>query len=401
MSIPLFYEARLSFIWVETFPDLLTGGTPTAPLIPLGTWSTFAPFFDGIKAPSLASAPLPPSGLALPWPPLNPRYQHHFWQFYLQLRDPNGVTSKLAWERLVPLRTKIPVSVQSPWPAPTSPTWQIIVDGLLYPHGIALVLMPRLQFESGVSLTSLVDYALDVRHTAALPVTLPNGSTNTLTLDALATVLLTYLRERALGPGATPGTTPFDPQTIVTVVRGDNVLDSLPVQDGSDFHRALEGFCMWSPTWVTDTLADTIKNANLLNGHGNPAGHVVYHRARSRAVWFPRDFTAKKKKFNNRLSCYHRNFTLVSLQTEMLAEMVTLYRSAPALGLTPSDDFKALAKNAATWLGYLYAAFKTANRSFTYNSAGPRAFIEENQLVQTINDARAEFKMTPLAYTAR
>jgi len=150
--------------------------------------------------------------LAPPWPWLKRGDYHHFWRYYFENVEPNGISGAQAWEFLVPLRVNVPVKVGSPWPA-DGPKCRVMVEGFFYPNGVAVVAMARLSFkrnadgndtastsdEPGLSTERALERALQVRWDPCFPVTLTDGTADTMKLDSLAAQLLTYLRERAQG----------------------------------------------------------------------------------------------------------------------------------------------------------------------------------------------------------
>ncbi len=103
----------------------------------------------------------------------------------------------------------------------------------------------------------------------------------------------------------------------------------------------------------------------------------------------------------HKLSCYHRNLTLVTLHTEMLAQVIVSYTDVVDRGETASASFKALAKSAAIRLGYLYSVYQKGSKKYTYTSASPRYYLDEHGYVALVNRVRKEFGMQELSYTPR
>jgi hypothetical protein len=446
-SPPRIFELRISYIWTETFPTLLTGTASDAPMAFLGEKSTYANRYEEIKGqlnqlgerweqeswnlrmehysdPKLLAAQQAklaaeyqkrtsdPELLTFPWPWLGSNYIHHFWQNYFENVKPNQLQGAKAWEYVVPLRINMPVQIGSPWPE-TGPKCRIMVDGLFYPHGVALVIMARLLFkqetdggvtgvnEQGVGLQRMMERALELRRDLVLPVSLPDQTQHKLSLDALASALLDYLHTRALGAHAPQGDRPSQPLSIATVIQGRGGDAMLPVIEDSDLHKVLAGLCNWREDWSqAQDLASPV-TANLLIGSATP-GHMVYHTTRGRAVWMPKYFDSPARRDMHKLSCYHRNLTLVSLQTEMLAQTNVYYTDYLDRGEPAPAALAELARFAAIRLGYLYAALKKGSKKYTYNSASPRFYLEENPpYVDIINQARADFKLSALAYKLR
>lgn len=453
MSIlPRILELRLSFIWTETFPTLLTGTALQAPMAFLGNHDSYTSEYEKIKQQmsdlikqqdeqyeqlySSHDSYDDPKTLAVqeaelkqafqkqlnnsdiltpPWPWLRRNSIHHFWQYYFENVEPNKLGSAQAWEYLVPLRVHIPVQIKSPWP-PDGPKCRVMVDGLFYPHGVAVVIMARILFkrhtdadgttagaeEPGLGPTRTMERALQVRKNLTFPVMLLDGTPDNLKLDALATELLNYLRERALGKGSPQGTRPSEPLTVATVIQGRGGDATLPITPNGDLHKVLEGLCSWKDDWAEQQGLKPLADANLLISN-SPPGHIVYHLARGRAVWMPKYFALPTRRDEHKLSCYHRNLTLVLLQTEMLAQVNVLCTDYLDRGEMPPPMLQSLARFAAIRLGYLYAALKKGGKKYTYNSASPRLYLQENDYVDLINQVRESFnpKLPPLTYKPR
>jgi hypothetical protein len=448
MSIPRILELRISFIYSETFTGLLDGSAAGAPLAALGDPTTHGVKFEEIRQGMIAlekewqeadnklrsdyfDSPIllaakraqllrdyqarlnPPGVLAVPWPWLGRNYIHHFWQYYLENLEPNWLPGYKAWEFVVPMRMRLPVKIGTPWAA-DGPLCKAHAEGFFYPHGVAVVLMLRLLFmkqsdaeggaaaaaEPGVGLARMMDRALQARGNLNFPVTLPGGDHESLKLDALAAVLLNDLRRRALGKDAPQGDRPSQPLTVATVVQGRGWSADLPVVAQSDLHKALEGLCTWKDDWAFQAKLASLEAANLLVGGATP-GHLVYHTERSRAVWMPMYFTSIKRREGHKMSCYHRNLTLVSLQTEMLAQALVYYTDYLDRGEAAPEALKSLARFAAVRIGYLYASLKKGSKKYTYNSASPRVYLKENDYEDLVNQARQDFKLSNLAYTPR
>lgn len=436
MSIPQIHELRLSFIWTETFPSLLANAAPKAKMAFLGDEKSYEAHYEQIKArvksleerkqtetsqletmyrgdsrklkKELANLNREiqgqlndPATLTPPWPWLERNYIHHFWQYYFENTDPNDLSGSQGWEYVVPLRINPPYLVRSPWPK-DGPRIRFIMDGLFYPHGLALVIMMRLLFKKpGVGLFWTMERALQVRKDLNFPVILPDESTPVdLQLDALVADIVDYLHKRVFGDEVSPGDRPVQPMTIATFVQGTGGDAALPIVPNSDLHRVLQGLCSWRDDWQNQQNLADLKQVNLLLDDA-PAGHMVYHLIRGRAVWMPQYFASTSRRDRFKLSCYHRNLTLVSLQTEMLAQLAVIYSDYLDRGETPPAALESLAKQAVIRLGYLYAALKKGSKKYTYNSASPRFYLEENDYVDIINEVRAAYKLKDLFHKAR
>lgn len=442
-TVPRVLELRLSFGWTEIWSALAGSDDDKAPMAFLGDPNSFANRYDQIrqqmidlekerkaqdqalqashtgdkKTLAAKRAQLrrefhaklgDPEILTPPWPWLGRNYAHHFWQYYLGNIEPNNLGGDAAWQYVVPLRVHVPVRIGSPWPAgglKCIPQW----DGLAYPHGVAVVLTLRLLFRSvggaskGLGLRLATDRGLRMLNSEQFPVKWPGAPQEKLKLDLLMNRLLDYLRERALGAGGEQeGSRPTQPiTTTATVVQGGGGDATVPIAATGLEHKALEGLCSWDNQWYKVQPQKSLEEANLLLGQA-PAGHMVYHTKRGRAVWMPDYFNAHSGRDQHKLSCYHRNLTLVTLQTEMLAQAVLLYTDYLDRKQKPPEAVTKLARNAAIRLGDLYENARKGTRKHTYNSASPRSYLEDNKYVEIINQARDSFKekLPPLAYTA-
>jgi hypothetical protein len=448
MSIPRILELRLSFVWTETFPALLVDTASNAPMSYLGSPQKYIQEYEKIRhrmdelksqweegerelkiAYAAGSETLAkktaelketfrkelddPSKPTPPWPWLWRNYIHHFWQYYFENKEPNRLTGEEAWNFVVPLRVSLPVQIGSPWP-PSGPKWRAMFEGLFYQHGVAVILMPRLLFkqqsdngeaaigvkEPGLGLARTMERALQVRKEVNFSVTLPDGTQDSFKLDTVAAALLNYLRERVLGKSAPQGDRPNEPLTVATVIQGRGWNPAVPIAPQSDLHKVLEGLCTWEEDWATNQSLKPLTEANLLVSSSTP-GHMVYHSTRGRAVWMPRFFASTSPRDGHKLSCYHRNLSLVSLHTEMLAQALMYYTDYLDRGEKAPKALESLARCAAIRIGYLYAALKKGSKKYTYNSASPRVYIQENDYKDIINQARQKFELSPLAYSPR
>jgi hypothetical protein len=102
---------------------------------------------------------------------------------------------------------------------------------------------------------------------------------------------------------------------------------------------------------------------------------VLYGSQRARAVWFPDGFAKLK------LSCYHRNLTLLSMQVESLGAAVK--RTVDTAGgnyATFSVPHSQSVVRSARILDKLYGG----NRDATYQSYSAKRQIDESGLLQPI-----------------
>jgi hypothetical protein len=367
------HEFRLSVIWIETLLDLLEGAASQAPASFLGNRFAYSPQFD---APSSGAGGR--LSLERPWPVTQGK---SFWGFYYEDERPlETIGGKQAWQGVTPFRRRL---------GQLQPDWQdarLVREGFLFPHGLAFVV--TLTQRGDFDLTQTGDAALEFRRKPK-SYSDPHGTTS-IRLDDMAAKALSELRAAAFGPTAKVGRQPSEPFTVFTVIRGSNVDPTVPVADGGDIHRLLDGVTGWSPAWASANPPALAKQ-QLPVRKGAAAGDVLYGRSRGRAVWFPGSFTRPGGEIRS-LSCYHRNLALASLQVESLGGLAreTARKLREGEDWSKEDDLKIVARNAVNTLGRLYGG-----RS-TYRSWSLRAQMEQNGLVPDINATRADLNIEPL-----
>jgi hypothetical protein len=373
---------RFSLIFVETNLGLL--GNPEPPKVPLGflgNRDSFANMFD--QAQQKKPVPL---NLAAPWD----KEGMHFWEYYLENKSSLPKTSgATAWRFLVPLRGKVPVkSVKVP--SLTSAEGQCLVESFYYPHGFACVL--TFTVKKTLSLADAVDVAYEIRKDEQLDVEWLSGVKEQLSLKTLAARCLTEIRQSALGPTSSPGTTPVEPFTVFTVLKGKGTVKDLSPKD-KVVRGVIEAVTTWPNIWTKAKLPPLDDKVKLKLRSAAVDSDTVYARSRGRAVWFPDLFNDTTKKRSS-LSCYHRNLLLASLQTESLSGLATATVNEintvgwPELRVMHSD----CAKLAAGILGRLYGGDKKE----TFRSLSPRYQIQQNGFESDIDLVRDKSGMAAL-----
>lgn len=401
-------EMRLSLIWSETVLHLLGKNVPAdAPLKALGRRATYELLFEQMLESQSAGTPIhalmgatkPVPVLGPPWPkPEGQRY----WQRYLESSTLGNLSGSVAWRGLVPLRSKFPIIVVPGQWLPTSPVpvkIRVLREAFFYPHGCAFVLTLIAEVKQtqppgpGLALFDAVDLAFKLRRdkfkvtwdgNAGLysGVQWPNGP-DEITLDQLAGKALPVICATAFGPAAAANSAQvLDPFTIFTVVRGRGVDPALAPTD--EVRRALEAVTRWSPSWRFDVLPDL--EARKIDIKTSPPSHLLYGRAKARAVWFPERFTAADNPSS--LACYHRNLTFSSLHVESLCGLAATTAERVRNNQLDSEGLRDCARQAVGGLGRLYGGGGIHKKS--YRSMSPRVQIEQNNFVPDIDLVRKE-----------
>ena len=312
-----FENFHLSFIWVETIPAIFAQELGDAPCAFLGKPGQFAKIFNDLKASAESKEPIAGEALKhlqLPWP--KPR-GHHFWKYYFAGQHAGQISGTDAWNSRVPLRTKTAtvytVAATDP-PEPITP--KIIFEVFCTPQGVAVVVTVYYRGEPK-SLEEITALAHAVRYRYRFRTGQHAGGG--MSLESAATDALADARKRAFG-NASAFAGNNQPFTIATFVQGHT--DEPDVADGTPAHRALEALTGWNQGWPTMPLDTAAVATAKLAVHSRTASDLVYARERGRAIWLPREFERPSPVCPPRLSCYHRNLTLASLQTMSLGECV-------------------------------------------------------------------------------
>ena len=368
------HDIRLSLIWVETSLTLLQEPIPAdIPFAFLGRRPSYRDKFT-----ELQSLPVAPGKLSLPWPN---RVGQRFWTFYLEGKAPGSISGNKAWASLLPLRRKeTSALIEVPWSG-----GHFLVESYFYPFGLVLVI--TLRCRSQLLLHEAVDILFKIKRSQRVNVQWNDKSSEPLTLDMVADLYLKNLRKEAFGQYAASDYRPAKPFTLLTVVQGSGVDPTTPVTEGEEIHRMLEAVTTWQPTWQYDVLPELAKTS--LHIRRSPPSHILYGRARGRAIWFPGLFTQKTGKLRS-LTCYHRNLVFTSLQVESLCGLISLTAKNLQNGIPLHGCHRDCAKRAAGILGRLYGGVNT------YRSWSPKAQIEQNKLVEVLNEVRVHFNMKPL-----
>jgi len=308
-----FGNFKVSFIWVVTIPAIaeqkLDQGSNWKFL---GMPGQYAKKFGELK--TAGGSPDP----QLPW--RKPQGQH-FWKYYFAGRHAGDIGGSDAWKGRVPLRSKSGVKVVVEPPRPPEPQGAKVTFEIFYtPQGLGLVANAyyRGPPRSPEDLASLA-HAIRNRYRFRLDAGEAGGG---MSLQSAADHVLAAVKKQAFGAAeAWPGHS--QPFTIATFVHGE--VDTPDVVAGSAVHKTLEGLTGWDENWQTKALDQaSLDSAKLTAIATRNPSDIVYARARGRAIWLPREFTKPLPADPPRLSCYHRNLTLASLQALSLGECVDL-----------------------------------------------------------------------------
>jgi hypothetical protein len=288
MTSPVIGALRLSMIW--TLPVRIPFRTAIEPLADDGAYKeVFAPRKTG-TVPRFE-------------PPWTARTSSLFWTFYLS-RQPLTVDAAIARACLVPIRERLP---------PIATTVKATRVGLeaFYAHtGLAVVLTASIAAEPDVP--DVVDRAIALRRDRVL-----SAAAGAQRAEDIAAESLSKLHANVTGAALPAGALVPPPFSIATVVRLDGAIDPSAVVQDDDRHRVVDALVHLDPDWRTTALPELAKLR--LDIKQSPASHLLYARGRTRAVWYPSHARADSEH-RTRLSCYHRNLTLASMQTELLLD---------------------------------------------------------------------------------
>lgn len=374
-------DLRLSWIWTETFPGLLLDPPELS-----SRWG--APGDDADYAAAFSKARAKQGPLKLPWNEDDPKHQHFFWQYYLENTDPFKITPGKALRWLVPLRQPRLARVSSPnVPGP------FFVEAYHYPHGLGVVVGARIKAD--LPLFDMVEKAFDLARTEMLDVVWEDKAAEQWTLRQFGSAALDRLRAATFGKTTPQGIRPAKPFTIATAVQGFVAPGTEPApKDNPDLHRSLDALASWNPNWKnTDPSPLAERSIGLRK---SPAQHTLYGLTSGRAVWFPDSFSDKAEDENEKggrsrkpsLSCYHRNLTFTSLQTEGLARLMDGAKRTWQSGAKISPPMQRLVKFAAGILGRMYGGDKSV-----YSSFSPAMQLEDNGWIPVLQEVRKEVGM--------
>jgi hypothetical protein len=280
---------RLSMIW--TSPVRVPAATAIAPLAD-----------DAAYEQVFAAAQAAPARFAPPWPPVSGAL---FWTYYLSRKaaTADGATCR---RHLVPVRERLPAVATS------LAGVRLVLEGFYAHTGIAVVLSAQLTapLDSPLGAGDVIDRATALRRDQVL-----DTAAGVQRADEVAAGALARLTAEVTGTALPPGTLPDPVFSIATVVQLDGLCEPTAVAQGDERHRFVDALAHLDHDWRTTVLPDLA--TRRLDTKQAPASHLLYARNRARTVWYPTHARAGTDH-PTRLSCYHRNLTFASLQTELL-----------------------------------------------------------------------------------
>ncbi len=303
-------QLKLSFVWVETFLNILDAAEPKN--YPFGFFGRTPSYRDYYQKISTKSAR--PGNLEFPWPAST---RKHFWLYYLEAVGvrPEEMLGNQAWNVLIPFRRRVAGEAKAEWLGPVN---KILLESYFYPFGVGLVVTAHLQDQ--VPLSQAVEWAHKVRHTGKFDFDAGDGNpVQVFSLLDLANVLLGHLKQQALGvePGLASHRS-IEPFTLATVIQGQGVDPQAEIPDQGDIHRTLEGLVSWRATWQADALPPI--DQRKLEIKTSPKGHTLYGDQNGQVVWLPGLFS--QPSTIPLLASYHRNLLLASVHTQSLSSFL-------------------------------------------------------------------------------
>jgi hypothetical protein len=347
---------RLSFIWIEIVPSVLSKEVPLEePYGFLGHLGKYAQAFDECQAHKGVR------GLSLPW--LKAQGQR-YWKFYFGGQNAGDMTGAEAWKKQVPFRASLPSRITS-----IEKEMRVTFEVFYAPCGLALVANA---YYRGTALAPLEMAALAQRVRNQFRFINPEAPTSGRSLDANAVFALELARHHAFGQvkGFAGCNQAF---SIATIVQGSGVDGDKQLQLGSPEHRALAAMSDWNPKYATMGF-----DANALKRAAPPKpkalSDLIYTAEKGRAIWLPREFATSSPRRTSRLCCFHRNLTLASVQTLLLGEFV---------------DWVAVMKRDSTSVApLLIERAKPAARLLEFFAAGDAHTYRSNSVSALIADAK-------------
>jgi hypothetical protein len=378
------HDLRLSLIWNENLPNLLKNNIPSGVNLSfLGDQVEYVSTFNQIQKREVQKKVI--EGLQLPWPPHTGT--NNFWSYYLETRIPGHIHKSTIWKKLVPFYHKIDdFNIDTP-------SWlqgRLVFQSYIYPHSFALIISIILNQSLSLTLEDAVAMAFHVRRTGRFQVTSSNHPTpKMLSLDEIAREGLQLLREYILGPNAPPHEWSVKPPfSVVTVIQGSG--GSKNIVPGHKVLCFLDALARWPTYDWDDPPPQHIPGINLndkIRVNEGYVGDLLHITPRGRVVWYPKHFLKKIGRIN-KLSCYHTNLNMLSMQIDSLGSLILNAAQEINIGNPPppSSFYETCIKRAAINLSLLYLGGGSEKR--TYRSWSAKRQIEQNNYLEAINIVR-------------
>ena len=232
-ATPTILDFRLTFLWVETILDIVSGAADLAELFTfLRKSNRYGQVFEAVLAGKSQT------GLEAPW---QKHKKQFFWKYYLAGAALDLVSGTQAWQHLVPLRIKPPFAVKD---------WKhghVMIEGFYYPHGLALA--ATFTVVSSLTLDQTVELAYAIKDGEERFLVERDRLQASSTLESLADDAFKWMRD-SLGKGVKPGKR-RDVFSIFTVVKA---VPMIPFEPSGQVHRAFQAVTEWSAAPETASL---------------------------------------------------------------------------------------------------------------------------------------------------
>jgi hypothetical protein len=356
-------DHRLSFVFVETILDALTGDLPVAQAGRPEVFDLprYRERFDRAQADPADHADLAP-----PWP--GHARKDNFWRWYLDgrplLPTVGGAT---AWRSVVPLRLPAPVQ-----PASNDPAVRLGCEAFAHPWGIALAISITNRAE-WTDPTALGESILAARRD---PVFTLDGQP--AALEDVAQAGLDAVADAVFGPGRR-GTRRREPFSVLTFVRVAGDAKARDPRENTALHRLLQAGASFSKTWKSDDPI-ALEDLRVARLQAQPGTHFLLGTRRGRVIWAP------ETEGKHTLSCRHRNLLMAAAQVESIAGFAEATAPRGLRGLSAEHRF--LASRAMLEIGRLFLGH-------SFRSGSVKAHIERDPARPAINQLRAALKTEP------
>ena len=341
---------RMSFMWVETVPAILSGSLAAdAPCAFLGRYGDYASAFDGCQAGKPA-----PGGLTLPW---DRPHGNFYWKYYFEGKHAGDVTGVQAWKKIVAFAKGVGCKLVTQ-DACVKP----LFTAFFAPQGIGLV--AQLSYRGDAkAVADIATLARTIRHEYRFAVDGSDGPAAGVKLDEAAERALAVARKAAFGDteGFAGDNQPF---SVTTFLSGEDVA---AIKQGGDEHFLLETVAGWNEYLKPQDLEKLPLADAQLAIRDADAENMMYARRVARAIWFPRRFAAGAA--TSTLSCYHQNIVQASLQTLSLGEFVSWVAAEYDAGRAVEPAVVERAVRAAQLLQMLVAGQSATGRKITYRTS--------------------------------